>query len=66
VDAVFVPMQQELFKNQAVFEKEVLEISNQKKRKKILTEYTIEHAEQAVKKAWKLGDDIWTKYDELF
>jgi dipeptidase len=66
VDAVFVPMQQELFKNQPVFEKEALEISNPKKRKKILTEYTLEHAEQAVKKAWKLGDDIWTKYDELF
>lgn len=66
VDAVFVPMQEELFKNQASFEKEALEISNPKKRKKILTEYTIEHAEQAVKKAWKLGDDIWTKYDELF
>jgi dipeptidase len=66
VDAVFVPMQEELFKNQASFEKEALEISNPKKRKKILTEYTMEHAEQAVKKAWKLGDDIWTKYDELF
>ncbi|MGD9993173.1 MAG: dipeptidase [Salinivirgaceae bacterium] len=66
VDAVFVPMQEELFKNQAKFEKEALEISNPKKRKKILTEYTMEHAEQAVKKAWKLGDDIWTKYDELF
>jgi len=66
VDAVFVPMQKELFKNQAAFEKEALELSNPKKRKKILTEYTMEHAEQAVKKAWKLGDDIWTKYDELF
>ncbi|MGE4288600.1 MAG: dipeptidase [Salinivirgaceae bacterium] len=66
VDAVFVPMQQELFKNQASFEKEVLNVSNPKKRKKILTEYTLEHADKAVNEAWKLGDAIWTKYDELF
>ncbi len=66
VDAVFVPMQHELFKNQANFEQKVLQIPSIKKRKTFITNYTLEHAEKAVNEAWKLGDFIWTKYDEKF
>ena len=28
--------------------------------------YTIEKGETVVKKAWDLGDFLWTKYDEKF
>lgn len=66
VDDVFVPMQEELFKNQKSFEEQALEIKSLKKRKEFVTRYTMEQGEKAVQKAWKLGDFIWTKYDEKF
>jgi dipeptidase len=65
VDAVFIPMQKELFDNQASFEQKALEL-NAKKRKEFVTQYTLEQGEKAVQKAWQLGDFIWTKYDEKF
>ncbi len=32
----------------------------------LLTIYTYMWGDKVVKKAWDLGDDLWTKYDELF
>ncbi|NOR88533.1 MAG: peptidase C69 [Bacteroidales bacterium] len=68
VDAVWLPMQEELFSNQAAFEKEALGLYNisPEKCSKHLTNYTIEWGNKVVDEAWKLGDDLWTKYDEKF
>ncbi|MCD6091903.1 MAG: C69 family dipeptidase [Bacteroidales bacterium] len=68
VDAVFVPMQKELFKNASAFEKEVLELyqKNPKKAQEKLTEYTLYWGNKVVDQAWQLGNDLWTKYDEKF
>ncbi|HAG16256.1 MAG TPA: peptidase C69 [Bacteroidales bacterium] len=68
VDALFVPMQQELFANTGAFEKEVLEIytKNPKKAQEKLTEHTLFWGNKVVDAAWKMGNDLWTKYDEKF
>ncbi|MBN2668244.1 MAG: C69 family dipeptidase [Bacteroidales bacterium] len=66
VDAVFIPMQNELFIQQADFEKKVLLEKNAKKRSSMLTNYTMLWGDKAVGAAWKLGDFLWTKYDEKF
>ena len=66
VDAVWKPMQSEMFKNQTAFEEKARGIKNKKELKKYLTKYTIEQGNKVVKKAWDLGDFLWTKYDEKF
>jgi dipeptidase len=69
VDAKWNPMQQEMFDNQDTFEEEVILLLKNNKRKKAIekmTEYTIECGDKVVDEAWKLGDHLWTKYDELF
>lgn len=68
VDALWVPMQQELFTNQVTFEKEALGLYkiSPEKCSKHLTNYTEEWGNKVVDEAWKLGDKLWTKYDEKF
>jgi dipeptidase len=68
VTAVFKPMQQNLFNRQKSFEEEILlKYKDQPgEAVKILTKYSIEQADHAVDQAWKLGDFLWTKYDEKF
>lgn len=66
VDAVFIPMQSDLFKAQPSFEKEMQQVADSEQRIKRLTEYTLKCAQNAVDEAWRLGDFIWTKYDEKF
>ena len=68
VDAVWNPMQKELFDNQAGFEKEALKLYEKKPEKAVefLTGYTNQWGDHVVNTAWKLGDHLWTKYDELF
>ena len=68
VTAVWGPMQKELFDNQEAVEKEAVRLldKNQKKAKKYLTEYGIEWGDRVVDRAWTLGDELWTKYDEKF
>ena len=68
VDAVWMPMQQELFMNQASFEKEAQKLYNISPEKCSihLTNYTKEWGNKVVDEAWKLGDHLWTKYDEKF
>ncbi len=66
---VFDPMQKELFAQQNEFEKVALKLYDANKLAELevfLTNYTLKTGEEAVSKAWKLGDLIWTKYDELF
>jgi dipeptidase len=69
IDAVWNPWQQELFDKQAEIEQEALDRYNEKKPDKtveFLTGYTHQWGEKVVKKAWELGDMLWTKYDEKF
>ena len=61
-------MQAELFTNQEEIEKEVLKLlkSDPDKARAILTQYGKDWGNKVVKRAWKLGDELWTKYDEKF
>jgi dipeptidase len=68
VTAVWRPMQTELFANQSKVEEEALRLlqKNPKKAREHLTKYGIEWGDRVVERAWKLGDELWTKYDEKF
>jgi dipeptidase len=69
VEAVWKPWQTELFRNQKQIEKEALNLykpDNPDKTIRFLTDYTNDWGYKVVKKAWELGDFLWTKYDELF
>ncbi len=69
VDAVWNPWQQQLFDQQAEIEQKALDMYQAKKPEKTreyLNDYTNEWGTIVVDKAWKLGDFIWTKYDEKF
>lgn len=68
VENVWKPIQQQLFNDQKGVEAEALQLYQKKPKKAIefLTNYTINWGDEVVKEAWKLGDYIWTKYDEKF
>jgi len=68
VSAVWAPMQKELFNKQVIIEKEALKLleNDREKAQKFLTDYAIEWGNKVVKRAWQLGDELWTKYDEEF
>lgn len=68
VAAVWQPMQTEMFAMQHEIEKRALELFNQNPQhaREFLTKYSMSWGEKVVKAAWKLGDDLWTKYDEKF
>ena len=69
VRAVWDPMQKEMLENQKVFEDKALELQKQgniAELKELLTEYTNKWGNKVVSRAWKLGDELWTKYDEKF
>ena len=64
--AVWKPMQRELFDNRKKVEAEALKLlkKNPKNARQYLTDYGIEWGNKVVERAWKLGDELWTKYDE--
>jgi dipeptidase len=66
VDSVWVPMQQQLFRKTENFEQLLQGVANEADRKATLTEFTVNWGTEVVKRAWKLGDFLWTKYDEKF
>ncbi len=69
VRAVWDEWQEELFLEQAIFEQEALnmyEANKHEELNKYLTDYTNLWGTRVVDKAWELGDELWTKYDELF
>ncbi len=69
VDAVWVPWQKDLFINQKSVDQKALELYDPKNPEKAinyLTGYTNDWGDKVVKKAWELGDFLWTKYDEKF
>ena len=69
VDAVWNPMQQQMFNEVKTTEAKALELQKAGKNNeliKFLTGYTQKWGNTAVNRAWKLGDELWTKYDEKF
>ncbi|MFW6224150.1 MAG: dipeptidase, partial [Bacteroidota bacterium] len=69
VRAVWDPMQTELLDKQAEFEAEALRLHKEGKTDELielLTTYTNTWGEKVVTRAWLLGDELWTKYDEKF
>ena len=69
VNAVWDSWQEELFRTQASFEEEALKLYESGEKEALqekLTGYTMDWGERVVRKAWELGDMLWTRYDELF
>ncbi len=66
VRAVWDPMQKELFENQNNIENQIYSVKSTKRQIEILTEYTNQWGNKVVDEAWKLGDFLFTKYDEKF
>lgn len=68
VAAVWGPMQKELFENQRAVEEKALGllIKNRDKGRAYLTDYSMEQGNRVFEEAWRLGDSLWTKYDEKF
>jgi dipeptidase len=68
VDALWNPIQEELFEKQDSVEEEAMRLLKEDREKGIqfLTKYTNRWGTEVVEKAWDLGDFLWTKYDEKF
>ncbi|MDZ7292011.1 MAG: C69 family dipeptidase [candidate division KSB1 bacterium] len=68
VAAVWKPLQTQLFANQRNVEEEAMKMFKKKSEmaRKFLTDYSRQWGEKVVERAWKLGDELWTKYDEQF
>jgi dipeptidase len=68
VVAVWGPLQREMFANQRAVEEEALRLhmKSPKKAREYLTGYSRRQGEMVFDRAWKLGDELWTKYDERF
>jgi dipeptidase len=68
VAAVRDPIHEEAFENQRRIEAEALRLFEKDPAKAIqyLTEYSVGVAAKINEAYWKLGDDLWTKYDEKF
>ncbi len=65
VDKVLLPLQKDIFAKQTETEREAMSM-NKKQTKAFLTRYTAQWGDKVVNTAWKIGDDLWTKYDEKF
>lgn len=66
VDSIWQPIQKKLLNNQKDIEEKAMKIENKEKRIRFLTNYTMQWGNKVVDEAWKLGDFLWTKYDEKF
>ena len=68
VREVWDPWQDELFTQQSSIESEALELykNNPETAETFLTKYFNHWGNKVVERAWLLGDELWTKYDEKF
>ncbi len=68
VNNVWGPIQNEFFEIQPATEKQAVQMYKQDpaKARAFLTGYTDKWGNYVIEKAWKLGDYLWTKYDEMF
>lgn len=68
LEAVWMPMEDELFARQAEIEAEALALFNQDPARAMayLTEYSHGWADRAMDRYWTLGDELWVRYNNLF
>ena len=68
LEQVWRPMQQDLFTRQQAAEKRALELlaKDPEAARTFITDYSASACNTAVNEAWRLGDYLWTKYDEKF
>ncbi len=66
VSKVYTPMQKQLFDQQPTIDKKAMLLQTKEEKQKFLTDYTIKWGNKVVETAWKLGNMLWTKYDEKF
>jgi len=68
VDSVWNPMQLNMINSQKEIDTQALKLYNQNKKDAIefLNQYSNEQGEKVMNEAIKLGDFLWTKYDEKF
>jgi hypothetical protein len=68
VAAVRDPIHKKAFEDQKRIEDEALKLHKKSPEEAIdyLTGYSVGLAEKITEAYWKLGDDLWTKYDEKF
>jgi dipeptidase len=68
VSSKWEPMQKEIFQAQKKLEDQLMQKyrNDPKKMRKELTAFSMQWGDRVVAEAWKLGDFLWTKYDEKF
>jgi len=69
LDAVWIPWQNEVLEMQVEVDKKAQELydeNNPQKTIDYLTGHTELWGNKVIEKAWEMGDDFWTKYDEKF
>jgi len=68
VNKVWQPWQKELLNNQQAIENKAISLFKQKpeQARMYLTTYAMEWGDRVVQRAWKLAEELWTKYDERF
>ena len=68
IEAVWMSMEEKYFTDQEEVEAEALALykKNPKKAIKYLTKYSLDTANGAVDAYWKLGDDLWSKFNNYF
>lgn len=68
VEKVWSEIENNAFTAQAEFEKNVLDVykKDKAKAKKMLTDYSVKVAEDAVSRYWNLADELWSKYTNKF
>jgi dipeptidase len=68
IETVWREIEDKAISNQENFEKKALKLykKDPNKAQKLLTGYCIDMAEQAVRRYWKLGDELWAKYNNYF
>jgi dipeptidase len=66
--AVWEPMEEEAYARQATVEEEALALYRQDPvlAEAFLTEYSHSLANQAVERYWRLGDELWVRFNNLF
>ncbi|HEY7751754.1 MAG TPA: C69 family dipeptidase [Ignavibacteriaceae bacterium] len=68
VRAVWDPIQKKLFADQKKFEEDAVKRFNLNRDdgREFLTKYCYDWQDDIIERAWLLGDELWTKYDEKF
>lgn len=68
IEAVWKPIEDKAFADQAKFEEQAVALfqTDPKKARDLLTRYSQDLATKAVAAYWKLGDDLWLKYSGNF